>query len=455
MNAEGCRLAVVFAQHDRDKYPRSLLRLLGVLGEIPTLETTIVVVDNLNAGDWSHAVSNNLFHIGGDNGAWEFSAFERGLEWLDGQNKQADVYLFATDALLAYGEDFLALVDGEVLEASHQLGACIGWIDSFMEPCRILDFSYDSWIRTSLVFVPQPVLHKVRPLAWPLRHEQFFGSGFAQPFLPDAPISANLQKLLLEWLTHNVIAESQLEETWHSRFYLAPETFERFRDKVMAILREHLLSARLHALGVPCFDYRAIRKAGGIEACDLLGSSAGQAWQWLGWMQMDSATPRRPLGAVGSRVEAPTFVLMIGAEDGELSRGLCEEVLPLVLQRHSRSRFLVFGHSIPGPVRELHCQGNVLVAKDGEAPQERLDHATALLALPSGGGVTEAIERGVPIISADLALGERRGEPGIHYLSASNHWQVATACCRLIEESELRPALAEAARELLAEPVGT
>ena len=55
------------------------------------------ILDNAAEGDWCHAVSDTLFHLGGDNRAWEFSAFDRGLDWLRRESRAADVYA-ATDA---------------------------------------------------------------------------------------------------------------------------------------------------------------------------------------------------------------------------------------------------------------------------------------------------------------------------------------------------------------------
>jgi hypothetical protein len=59
------------------------------------------------------------------------------------------------------------------------------------------------------------------------------------PFLPDAPLSANYRLLMLEWLTMR----------WRQRFAVGPRTWHVFRDKLRAILNEAYLSRRLRDLG--------------------------------------------------------------------------------------------------------------------------------------------------------------------------------------------------------------
>ena len=255
----GPRLAVVYVQYDRAKYARALPRLLSAIDALPAGEATVVVVDNAAEGDWCHAVSDTLFHLGGDNRAWEFSAFDRGLDWLRREGREADVYALATDALLAYGEDYLGLIDREVADERLLTAACLGWMDSFCAPCRILDHEYEVWMRTSLLFLPAAVVERVRPLAWPLDDDAIFGASWRQPFRDDAPLSPELRRLLLDWLTIPAGEERGEAAGWHSRFALSAETFDFFRSKVKSILREHLLSARLRRLGAPCFDFRGVR----------------------------------------------------------------------------------------------------------------------------------------------------------------------------------------------------
>lgn len=64
-------------------------------------------------------------------------------------------------------------------------------------------------------------------------------------FSPEAPLNLAYQRWLVEWLTSR----------WHSRFQIAPATWDLFRTKVRNILNEALLTARLAKAGYPAASY--------------------------------------------------------------------------------------------------------------------------------------------------------------------------------------------------------
>lgn len=466
------RLAVVYVQHDREKHRGGLPALLGALSLL-SAETTVVVVDNLQPGDWVHSVTGNLHHVGGDNAHWEFSAFDKGVDWLARQGIEIDVYAFATDALLAYGADFLDLIDDSVIDCARRYSACIGWIDSFMERCEVLGYAYEAWLRTSLVFVPARVLPFLQPLAPKLNDEDLFGDTPDTPFRPAAPVSENLRRLLVEWLTTGGSSEAdegRLGHAWHSQFDLDAESFERFKSKAKAILREHLLSARLKALGVGCYDLRAIRRAAELNLVEsaMRGESAAD-WQWLGWMRLAGETaaahsPEVPWTdaepAALNRISAddddsrPTF--LVAAPPGATAAGAAvryfeRSVLPLVLQRHASARLAADCGDQPRSEGEHEALAAPIVPLplDDEDPPSG---AIAVLLPPDAPPPPDAARRaaswGLPVVGPGLVAGDRPAVDGRHCLRAERAWEYAEACCRLIEESELRANLARGIAEL-------
>src|SRR5262249_37454386 len=102
---------IVFAQYDRKKYPGALERLIAVMTRFESVGYSILVVDNARPEQFVHHVDDRLTHIGGDNTSWEFSAFDRGLAYLDSIGARPAVYGLVTDAFAAYGESFLSLLD--------------------------------------------------------------------------------------------------------------------------------------------------------------------------------------------------------------------------------------------------------------------------------------------------------------------------------------------------------
>ncbi len=284
-SSEKIRLTFVFLQFDRAKYPAALERLIALAVSLDAADYRIVVVDNARPGPWRHEVSDRITHLGGDNSAWEFSAFDRGVAAFEAEGAVPDLYAFVTDAFLAYGDDYLDLVTNATLGYALGLGACIGWVDNFDggRECTIDGRTYDAWMRTSLLFMPAAIRTALGALSTPLDREAIFGTEAQTPFRESAPVSANLRSLLLSWLTTRP-TDSGLQEAWHSQMELTEATFDAFRDKVCAILREHLLSARLRELGTPCFDFRLLDqlRSNGV-APEAISATQRRDWQWLGF----------------------------------------------------------------------------------------------------------------------------------------------------------------------------
>ncbi len=280
-------LQVVFAQYDRKKYAGALERLLGLLSSLPGLDYRVLVVDNFRPGHWSHDVSDRLCHVGGDNSAWEFSAFDKGLAHLDRTGARADVYALVTDAFTAYGADFLSLITKEVFEFAARRRAVVGWVDAWPRPTTVFGKPTAEWVRTSFVVVPAPHLAVVRPLTFPFDPRSVFSGDPASPFAAGAPLGQELSRFILEWLS-GAKGEQLLSEGWHSQFELDGASLPFFEAKASAVLREQLLSVHLRDAGVPCFDLRLFRRMqeGGRLVYDVEPGTLAR-YAWTHWADPD------------------------------------------------------------------------------------------------------------------------------------------------------------------------
>jgi glycosyltransferase involved in cell wall biosynthesis len=303
---EEFHLAVVYSQYDRKTHAGALEQLIALLEGMEGIQYTLLVVDNANPGTWCHEISNHLIHLGGDNSCREFSAFDRGLQFLATQPKDIHVVGFATDAYRAYGEEYLGLISGTTVRQSLDLNACIGWVDSFGAEVGAFGYTYESWIRTSLFFIPSSLLPSVGPLTTPIDPTQLFGPEASSPFADSAPLTGNLKDQLLAWLTTTASSVVR-EDPWHSYFELTDDTFALFQDKTCAILREQLLSARLAREGFACYDFRLVAKLAkaGLEN-SMLSEEQRSAWQWMGWRK---AKIDRVLKYSLKHYEAPSAML--------------------------------------------------------------------------------------------------------------------------------------------------
>jgi glycosyltransferase involved in cell wall biosynthesis len=297
---------VIFVQYDRKKYRGSLARLLGVLEGLDGIDYSVLVVDNFRPGGWTHRVDDRLTHIGGDNSGWEFSAFDRGLAYLDEIGARSEVVALVTDAHAAYGDAFLSLVTSTLLKAVVLRRCVVGWVDAWPEETTLFGKRYREWARTSFLLLPSTLLPLFRPLAAPMETSRLFSGDPKEPFSPDAPLGEGLQKYLVEWLA-GAREQPALVEGWHSQFQLDQGTVSFFRSKVSAILREHWLSMRLREAKVMCLDFRLFGRL----------AESGQRWQdleaatlakfaWGSWNAPDDEGALRPFRYHLDRADLPS-----------------------------------------------------------------------------------------------------------------------------------------------------
>lgn len=328
-------LSIVFVRFDRRKHAGAWETLREHCSRLGQRRQAAVIVDNARPASQAPSEEDGVPVIAGDNGAWEFSAFDSGIAWLRDRGRLFDLTLLVTDAFRAYGDSFLAWTDRHVLDFCRRMPAVAGWIDSFEEPLRLLGSDYDAWLRTSYVVVPSPVLQRIQPLAWPLP-DALFSSDWHSPWHADAPLSDALQRALEHWLVpgQGGLSAHPDRPTWHSRFELDEGTFPLFRDKVRAILREHLLSIRLAGAGVPLFDLRLLGDSlqrGAAPRCD----GAADLLRGLeAWQSQQRTSQDRSMGA--------SLRLLFAGDvrrppDAARARALAARVIPLVRQRHPQA----------------------------------------------------------------------------------------------------------------------
>jgi hypothetical protein len=80
------------------------------------------------------------------------------------------------------------------------------------------------------------------------------------------------------------------------------------------------------------------------------------------------------------------------------------------------------------------------------------DEAVAVLLPPAAAARREAVARaaarGLPAVGVWHAGADRPAADGRNYLRAERTWEYAAACCRLIDEPDVRARLASGARDL-------
>ena len=282
------QVTVVLVQSDRKQFAGALERLLAVLGALQNISFRVLVMDNADPGGWSHALTDRITHVGGDNSSQEFSAFDKGLAFAREQGFEQDLFLLVTDTYAAYGSEFLDLIREDVFEAAISWNACVGWIDAAPSEMELYGSLYQEWLRTSFVIAPGGVILEVGSLVHNIDEKAVFGGDSRSVFLEDSPVGSELQNFIRELLLEQPGAATSLTEQWHSKIELTDENYPLFQAKSSAIIREHMLSVRLEEAGIPVFDFRLFGhlRENSSEAKFWL-SDPSEDWQWLDGARSD------------------------------------------------------------------------------------------------------------------------------------------------------------------------
>ncbi len=271
MSPPSPRIATLLARHGEEKYRDALPDIQALFAQqMPEVAHEVVVIDN--ALDRGHAerLAPNVTLIGGDNAAWEFSAWDRGVVCLGPHLDEYDFIHLATSAFRRLYTRYLDRFDADMLGLVAGRAAAIGHIDHFNDPVAFAGRSLQSWLRSSFVLLPPAELRLLGSLVSVTDRDRLFSGDPAAPFRIDAPLSASYRQNILGWLTGEGTGQGT---EWHSRFELSRRTLPFFEDKAVAILNEQMLTSRLRAQGCGIVDatWLATRAGHSDPAPRLLG----------------------------------------------------------------------------------------------------------------------------------------------------------------------------------------
>jgi len=246
------KILTIFLRHGERKFPGSEARLEELFQrQMPEVQRDTVVVDTTLPPGHREQTGPERAVLGADNSFSEFSAADVALAWTGSRIWSYDLVHLATAAFSTLYVRYLERFDMRMLRAIAGRPACVGHIDCYNEPIGMLSHYSQHWVRTSFLFLPPAELMALGSLVSFRGDGRIFSGNPAQPFRPDAPLSANYRRYIYDWLTGKDIGQAM---TWHSGFHLTRETLPEFERKAMAILNEHLFAIRLRALGCRVVD---------------------------------------------------------------------------------------------------------------------------------------------------------------------------------------------------------
>jgi hypothetical protein len=246
------KLVILYVQYKPKSYTGSFEQLKSYVDKIPFCKKQYFIIDNEYEGDVVQEIGNEVSKIGGDNSSWEFSGWQKGLDFLNAQKIEYDLVLLCNNAFLMNdGSSLLERYAARAAYLSYFLQSVVGRADSYGKEFQIESHKMKSWVCTNSFFIPRRFIQKIKSVITFNSHdmERFlpveYNSG--EIFLKEAAISQwYMDKALIEWLTKN----------WHGSFSLSNNTWDIFSRKVHSILNEVVLTARLRESGARVLDYR-------------------------------------------------------------------------------------------------------------------------------------------------------------------------------------------------------
>lgn len=254
VDASGLRILTLMARHGTEKYTEALPRLDSIFRRrMPGVARHTLVIDNALPPGHVEAGPGGITVVGADNSAWEFSAWDEGLRFVEAELDGYDLVHLATSAFDTLYTGYLDRFDERLLAkvARHRI-AC-GHIDHYDEPITLFAAESQHWIRSSFLFVAPAELGRLGSLVsvGPAQRAAIFSGDPAAPFRANAPLSKTYRRYVTDWLLG---AGTGQGVEWHSRFTLTAETLDFFEQKAIAIFNEHMLSLRLRAQGCELAD---------------------------------------------------------------------------------------------------------------------------------------------------------------------------------------------------------
>lgn len=245
------RVLTILARFGTDQYAPAEQEVADIFRRrLPEVDRTVLVVDNaLPRADVAGRGERML--IGGDNSSYEFSAFDRAVQFIGSEIWRYDLVHFATSAFNTSYVDYLQRLDVALLATAVQRPVCVGHIDCYNHPVDIMRFRTQHWIRSCFFFLPPSEVKALGSFVTIRDASRFFSHRPEAPFCTDAPLSRLYRQYIVDWLTGGDIGQGV---EWHSRFELTRDTSSSFERKAVAIMNEQLLGVRLRALGCRLID---------------------------------------------------------------------------------------------------------------------------------------------------------------------------------------------------------
>lgn len=254
------KIIIIYLIYGTKNYEAGLTKLKEITTKMfNSLEPIWIIVDNS-----SSVVERNeksLHYIHGDNMYFEFTGWDKGIEYVK-KNFTIDdstMFLFANDTFFrrkySDSENFLDEFTSKLIKNKDLKNSAIGFLDDFPKNVILDDIVYKQWIRSNIFFLPYNVLNSVYPLTFPFKEDEIFSRDIDSFWSSNHLISENWKAYISSWLfgeENKNYPEYSLKWLKSEPLTLKNKSF--FKKKAISILSEHYLTARLFKLKIPIIN---------------------------------------------------------------------------------------------------------------------------------------------------------------------------------------------------------
>lgn len=222
----------------------------------PNFKKKYIVIDNAIGVDPPQSNPEYL-RIAGDNSTREFSGWDKAIKRFGPEIQENDLIILANDTFHRnYGSEYIKRFNFMNTALSVIGGNLVGYCDSYPEPVNLEGLTFQTWIRTSLVFGRAKELLSLFPISTHLKGLLVFSDSRDQFFSRSAPLSQNYQAFIKTWLLGTIDHGSSFKEIWHSAQSKKAEDLLFLQEKARSIISEHSLSARALKAGIKIKNVR-------------------------------------------------------------------------------------------------------------------------------------------------------------------------------------------------------
>lgn len=246
LSHEKKKLAVLYVYANSQRYPKAYGYLCRLIRRIRGFEVTVVKIDNFNENKEVRKENHNIYDIGGDNTYWEFSGWRKGMAFLQEKHIEPDLVMFVNDAFMNRsegGRDYKYYKSRvSTLTLFRLKDSVLGLIDNRNTVEILLGYNVSSFIRSNIFVVPYSIAKKLHlTFITDKIIDDIFPRKYSGRILNDTnKLNSNLRRFLESWIT----------QRWDQARTVTSENWGFLRSKLIAILNERLLTAKIKELDI-------------------------------------------------------------------------------------------------------------------------------------------------------------------------------------------------------------